>query len=95
MLTCTVLGSPRPVISWYRRREGKRNLTLYSDNRTSIVTTYNSAELTTTSVLTITGVLSTDEGDYVCEANNSLSTENLVSILTINIPGKKEYNLHV
>ncbi len=87
MLTCSVQGFPAPAVTWYRRREGEIDLLLYPDNRTSISSEYSSIDAVTTSVLSISGALSSDQGDYVCEANNSLSPIRF-SNLTVEIPGE-------
>ena len=87
-LTCTVKGSPAPTITWLKRSGLPADFT---NNRTTIVTQYNSIDAITTSVLAINLFLSMDVGDYVCEANNSLSEANLLSNITVDISGQSTY----
>ena len=88
VLTCRVHGFPAPAISWYWQRDEEMDVSLSSGNNTFIVDEYNSDTAIATSVLTITEALSTNGGQYVCEANNSLSQANRLSGVSVQIPSK-------
>ncbi len=77
-LVCTAVGSPPPLITWYRLDDGlgmepfdsveeieanSRDLPVFSD-----INSTNAIDFTTTSTLTIDPVQFMDFGDYICVA---------------------------
>ena len=86
-LSCIVQAASIPVITWLRRIEGEVTV-LLNTTRTSITHHHNPTEFATTSVLTISRVVPTDSGDYVCEADTDENMGTAVAAKTVQIPGK-------
>lgn len=83
-LSCIVQAASSPVITWLRRSEGGVTV-LLNTTRTAITTQYNPTEFVTTSALTITRVLPSDRGDYICEADTSQAMNMPVAARTVEI----------
>ena len=86
-LSCTAQAVPAPAITWLRRREGGVTV-LLNTTRTHISTQYNPINVTATSVLRIEGAIPADQGEFVCQASNAISTANTAATKTVRIPGE-------
>lgn len=87
-LYCTVQARPMPVITWLKR-SGEAVTVILKNTRTSITTQYMSADVTATSTLAINRAVSSDQGEYACEAKNdfNMTTNTAVAIKTVGISG--------
>ena len=88
-LSCSVLASPAPVISWLKRSEG-RVIIILNSTRISITNQYRGSN-STSSILTIARAVPSDTGQYVCEAKNGLDTA--VVERSVTVPGLYIHNI--
>lgn len=83
-LQCDATGFPAPTISWYKGGDQ-----VVEDSRITIATNSTGAggPVAVTSTFTITGVQLQDEGDYTCQAENSVTAVSTL-ILEVTVAGE-------
>lgn len=87
-ISCTAQASPTPVITWLRRSEGEVTV-LLNTTRTAITTQYNPINATVVSVLRIERAEPADQGEFVCQASNEITTtDTAASAINVRIPGQ-------
>ncbi len=83
-LSCTAEGRPQPSITWYRMADNDSLLLVnMSDDRVEVNQT-EQGERRLTSELTLSNVLPSDSGVYVCIAENIVNSDMSSANLTVN-----------
>ena len=89
-MTCEATGFPAPRIIWLKRNGAElTDLTFFNaiSITNSVPTAWDSCELLSSSSLTINSVTAKDNGVYVCEVENGLSSTQMNST-TISVIGE-------
>ena len=78
-LNCQAIGEPVPSISWYFK-----GVMINVSNTSKYKISNTKRDTTITSLLTISNVQSSDVGNYTCQAENKIGTDQSSGILTVN-----------
>ena len=87
-LTCTASGPPLPDVEW-RYEDGNGQRVIMADSTTLITSTASPDNDSVTSNLTLLKVQSSNEGVYICSANNSLG--NGIASATLSLLGELSF----
>jgi hypothetical protein len=83
IIECRVIANPPATFEWSRDGE------VLNDSRISITNNFISTdEPTSTSILTVRNITVKDGGDYVCSAENSLSSSLVSANFTVTVTGE-------
>ena len=86
VLTCRLLANPKPTVRWLKRDTDSLRV-LTNTSRIS-VSTYQEETYSHHSMMLIERAQATDSGEYLCEAENILSTLPIVSSIMVTVNGK-------
>jgi hypothetical protein len=90
IIECRVIANPPATFEWSRDGE------VLNDSTISTTNNFTSTDgPTSTSILTVRNVTVNDGGDYVCTAENNLSTSPVSAYFTVNVTGELQLTDHI
>ena len=79
---CQATARPRPAMTWWRREDGGINQIMATMGE-YIITNVEIGERVRNSTLVIVGSEPFDTGEYLCQAENEVSTDSTTANLTV------------